>query len=371
MNAMTGRRALLALTVFLLAACNAVTIPTPQVSTPGVATPGATSPTTTTPAASPPPTARTASPSPSPSASAPAPSPSTTAPGSPVVGGRYPDGLPRTLDGSPVLRGKAALAHAAAVVDDTPFLVTGWVTYEPGVRYCPLQPAGDTSWLDDCVQAQLANVAGSVGRTLSKAITFHFALDGLATGPVVVSVRVHDPRAGECGAAAAACDRLMVVQQVVWAGDEATAPHPLSAAAVADVVRSLQPLAQITPFGPGVPATGCGNDLDAATEYAISEPKRVRPIRPYVTRIEIEPSIAARHRALDVAAGARAALRPSAVVCTSFSRTPTRSWSEEYHWLAVANVVLLVRTDHRPSAADRAFIRGLARRLKAAAGMGQ
>lgn len=139
-----------------------------------------------------------------------------------------------------MLRGAAALARAQSAMDDSPFLVVGWVTYLPGPVFCPAQSAGDTSWLHDCVRPAFSDLAGADDATLSAAVTFRFALSGLASGPVVAAVAVHDPRASSCGAATAACDRLMVVQRIVWTGDGAADPQPISVSAVQAVLGSQQ-----------------------------------------------------------------------------------------------------------------------------------
>ena len=65
---------------------------------------------------------------------------------------RYADGIPKAIDGDPVLRAAAALAKAAAATDATPFLVGGWVIYWPGARHCPAM-LGDQPWSRDCAQA--------------------------------------------------------------------------------------------------------------------------------------------------------------------------------------------------------------------------
>ncbi len=288
--------------------------------------------------------------------------------GGPTIGGRYPDGLPSVVDGELVFRGEAALSHARAAVDDTPFLVAGWVTYEPGaVGYgCPWR-SNDPSWLHACLGPAFSDVAGAVDATMARAITFRFALDGLATEPVVASVRVHDPRASTCGTDAAACDGMMVVQQVLWTGDAATTPQPLSLAAVMHALGGLEASPQLVTGNSGL-AFPCADDLPSAEVYYLAAPERVWPL---VTTIEIEPSAAARAQAVAAPPGASGALTHAALVETAFSSTPSGSWSEECRWLAVANVALVVRTHHGPTAADRLFISRLADALQqAAAGEG-
>jgi len=278
---------------------------------------------------------------------------------------RYSDGLPRTIDGAPVLRGAAALAHAQSVTDDTPFLVASWVTWVPGVRFCPLFDDGST-WLRDCERPAVSDLAGAQDPALTDAITFRFVLDQVSTGPIVIRVRVHDPRSSTCGTATAQCDRMMVALGIVWAGDDPTTPRPLSVDAVELALRGLHASATIVPRGSDL-SFPCGDDLAAADVYYLAAPPRVWPL---VTTIEIEPSVAARERALAVTAGASGALSRSALLSTMFSRTPSGSWSEECRWLAISNVALVVRTHHGPTAADRAFLGRLAAALQRAASGG-
>jgi hypothetical protein len=279
-----------------------------------------------------------------------------------AITNRYPDGLPQAIDGAPVLRGAAALAHAQAVTDDTPFLIAGWATWVPGARFCPLFDDGST-WLRDCEQPALSDLAGAQDPVLSDAITFRFVLDQVSTGPIVVRVRVHDPRSSTCGSATPQCDRMMVALGIVWAGDDSTSPRPLSIDAVSRALRGLHATTDIVPSGSDL-SFPCGNDLAGADVYYLAAPQRVWPL---VTTIEIEPSVAARQRALRVPAGASGALTAAALVSTGFSRTPSGSWSEECRWLAVSNVALIVRTHHRPTGADRAFVDRLAAALERAA----
>jgi hypothetical protein len=333
---MTRRVAALALLLVVVAGC--VASPTPSAQTPAVT--GA---------------AGTPTPSPSPGSS----------PGaSAAITDRYPDALPKAIDDTTVLRGSAALARAVAAADDSTFLIGGWVTYLPGPRFCTLKLAGDTSWLHDCVKAGFSDRAGGDDSALTAAITFRFVLAGLSTGPVVAEVEVHDPRAVTCGAAQAACDRLMVVQHLRWTGDAATDPRPLSALAVQGALRTVQPGAELVPHGPTSLISDCGESLAAARVYPVSTDSALVPA---VTLVEIEPSPPARALALPVAPEAAASLTPAALVCTVFATTPKSSLATEYRWLAAENVVLLVRTHDGPTEADRAFMAQLITDLQRAA----
>ena len=131
--------------------------------------------------------------------------PASTSPISPTATpARYGDGLSRFLDGQPVLRGAAALDHARATTDSTAFLVGGWVTNVPGLLiFCPAMPAtGSSPWLFSCGQPAFSDLAGDAQGNLVAAgeLTFHFVdTSRLESGPAILRVHVHDPRAAECG----------------------------------------------------------------------------------------------------------------------------------------------------------------------------
>jgi hypothetical protein len=300
--------------------------------------------------ASPQPTAPTASPS--------------EAPGGSTEGvtRRYADGLPRTVDGQPVLRGAEALAEARSTTDDESFLITGWVSFPQGVRfscdYFNPHPSRNP-WLNDCVRAGFSDVAGSGNRALTAAITFRF-IPYPVMGPVVASVHVNDRRAGQCGAARAQCLRMMVVDHIVLNGDRAFDPRPLRAEMVRRVLHRIQATRDLKPFGANAQLAGCGDFLAAAEIYF----PRPRPLAmTAVIEIEIEPSARARRSALELGAGSANALRPKALLCTGVSSVGGSMAASENRWLAIQNVIVLVRTHHPITAADRAFIVGLAKAL--------
>ena len=226
------------------------------------------------------------SPSPSPIASSgvttesPASTPpaTTLGPGDAAAGARSPDGIPTIVDGRPVLRGQAALDFADEQVDAAPFLVGGWVTYLPGPRFCPLIPNEEAgSWTRDCGPAQFADVAGTDDEKLTAAITFRFVLPGLRTGPVIAEVHVNDPRADECGAARAACDAMMVVERTLWTGDDATAPGPLTAVAVADALTTAQGSRDMRAWGDNSVFKDCGTTLLPPNSSRSTVAMRSRP----------------------------------------------------------------------------------------------
>jgi hypothetical protein len=257
---------------------------------------------------------------------------------------RSPDGIPTIVDGRPVLRGQAALDFADAQADATSFLVGGWVTYYPGTRLCPIVPEDESgSWTRDCGPARFTDVAGTVDEELTNAITFHFVLEGLRTGPVIAEVHVHDPRAGECGAARAACDALMVVERAIWTGDDARAAGPLTAAGIADVLVAAQGSRDMRAMGDGSVFTDCGSELPSAQLFSVESGNALTP---GVTLVELEPTIDAMRRAAPA----------NAVECETQALINGVMTSTDHRWLVVANAALLVRTNGEPTGKDLAFI---------------
>ena len=271
---------------------------------------------------------------------------------------RYEDGLPSVMGDELVLRGQAAIDAAASRTDDAPFLVAGWVEWEGPYRFCTIGPPPDQyTWRSDCQHASFADLAGSSSGPQNDAITFHYALDGLHSGPVVAVVRVHDPRAVDCGSAARSiCEGMMVVQRVVWSGDSTTAAGPLTPAEVRDALARLGVPGQIGDSCSLPPWTGCGvESLPGADIYPIAVGDDVRPA---VTDINIEPTVAALRRALPRDAGVEAALEKSAIVLHAGGKNGFGApwiWVD-YRWLVVDNVALLIRTHSPATASDRRFL---------------
>ena len=301
--------------ILLIAACSPARSPTPVITAPvAIETPESTLP--------------SASPQPSEEA----------------TGERSPDGIPASIDGRPVLRGDGALDFADAQADSSAFLVGGWVTFLPGPRFCPLIPTDEAEWWTrDCLRAQFTDVAGTVDKALTDAVTFRFVFEGLRTGPVIAEVHVHDPRAGDCGAARAACDAMIVVERTVWTGDDATAHGPLTPVAVADLLTTAQGSRDMRAWGEDSGFKDCGSELPSAQLYTVDSGNDRTP---GVTLVELEPSIDAMQRAAPA----------NAIECESTAVANGVATSTDHRWLVVANAALLVRTQGEPTPEDRAFL---------------
>jgi hypothetical protein len=137
----------------------------------------------------------------------------------------YPDGIPTAIDGEPVLRPAQALIRGSSAVDDTRFLVGGWLS-ETGAVPCPTavpQVLGQVCPFDNLA------VGEAPGDT-----TLWWTLvnpDGVRTpaaGPVVFRVHAHDKRDAECPPAMKPnCDSKIVIDEVVWTpGEPASSAVP-------------------------------------------------------------------------------------------------------------------------------------------------
>ena len=279
--------------------------------------------------------------------------------------GRYDDGLPRGIGGQPVLRGADAIARAQATTDTSSFLVGGWVTRRWGPSSCPVQLAGQETWSFECGAPTFADLAGTVDGTLGGAITYRFAMDGLATGPVVVSAHVHDPRALECSPDPAICDGMMVVERIVWAGDSATDPSRLSPADVAAALRSVDPARSMTPVGPDASPTTCAPLVPGAASYVVL--RATDETAPVVMYVAVATDRQALVRAVPVAEGTTGALSPKARICATVTggASNPNSTSTVERWLTFDNVALIVSIHAIPTTADRAYLDRLTAALTA------
>lgn len=305
---------------------------------------------------------------PSPRASAPTPTSSPPPLGTGEITARYDDGMPRVIGDQPVLRGQAAVDFAATRTDDAPFLIAGWVDYIGGQRYCAMGPQPDRySWRTDCVAAGIADRAGTRDSALAAAVTFHYALDGLRTGPVVAVVRVHDPRASDCGSEVRTiCESMMVVQRVTWSGDAATVSGPLTPDGVRTALARLGLAREMGTSCTVPPWAGCGVErLPSADAYPFAV---ADDLATGVIAIDIEPTPEALQRALPQAPGVDAAMKKGAIVTHAGSKLGFGApwvWRDD-RWLVVGNVALLVRTHSPATSGDRTLMERLVAALRIA-----
>jgi hypothetical protein len=267
-----------------------------------------------------------------------------------AAAGRFEDGLPRSVAGQPVHRGSEAIAFAATVGDTASFLVGGWFTQSVGGFRCPAELPGHRDWRNDCGRPGFSDTAGTFDGAMYAVITFRFSGGEPASGPVAVSVHVHDPRAADCTPDPTICDRMMVVDGVVWSGDAATDPVGLTTDKVAAALRSVDAAFATKPLGPGVSPRDCWSGIPGGTSLVVSG-GHVGP--PSVTYVGIAPNALARARAVPD----RPVFDPKAVMCRDITvGAPNDPDNHVVRWLAYDNVALLVTTHTSPTAGDRAFI---------------
>jgi len=146
--------------------------------------------------------------------------------------GSWPGGIPRSIDGQPVLVGLEAQQRIAAAGDDTSFLVggpwfdgpsicSGGLTFDPDPN--PLAVGGCPRY----------RVEGLPRLLFPSTLTIS---EGL--GPIVLRVHTRDPRASTCRNVES-CRQVDVVDAVAWAGDDATRSAPF------DVARAMADLQTI------------------------------------------------------------------------------------------------------------------------------
>jgi hypothetical protein len=149
--------------------------------------------------------------------------------------------------------GLAAAVHADATTDSTPFLVGGWFN-DASVFTCSGGGSigrDPSPLLSGCATG--IGPASPPGDLASVGLTGHVFWDGhklpTGRGPTIVRVHTHDARATRCRAdSKAACEAVLVVQEVLWTGDAWTQTSPVS---VADAAQTLGSLNIITSFPTG------------------------------------------------------------------------------------------------------------------------
>lgn len=181
----------------------------------------------------------------SPSSIAESPSPQVSAAVS-LDASRYDDGIPRTFEGQPVLRGQAAIDAANASTDASPFLVAFWAGKEPQLRSCKAMGLDDNA---EYLCGGMINVGDQPGvRSFELGMALRVDTDAVAPALVIARVHTHDTALMNCPASyAAGCVHTMVGEAIVWHGDAETAPGPTTVAqAGAAFGVSATPMAGVT-----------------------------------------------------------------------------------------------------------------------------
>ncbi len=172
-------------------------------------------------------------------------SPRTPGPSPSPIEERYPDGIPSSLNGEAVFR-PLDVAAGRTGSEATSYLLGGWSTPGRFARSCPVVPAGNAAsvLIPPCGGWRIGEtplvpepaLGSSVG------VVIEDVSGPMPRGPVVLRVHTDDPRAASCPAAMRArCQAAIVVDEVVWVGQEdpVAATAPLRADQVADALRTV------------------------------------------------------------------------------------------------------------------------------------
>jgi hypothetical protein len=250
---------------------------------------------------------------------------------------RYDDGIPRTWQGQPVLRGQAALDFAKADTDTTPFLVAFWTDY-PDLMNCNAQPQFD----NDCEgMGDIGDEPGVPFGTLGAALHMLPTHIGTVTpGPMIVRAHTHDPKALACTTdRLASCAAVMVIDEILWTGDQATAAHPIT---VSQVVAAFGGVTGLT-----FPSNMFVGDLPGAPQVFFPGPGPW-----FEGAAAVFPSAETLAAAFpDVAAHGESDSFPVNSILdglTGGGSDPNRGpgvFTFKYHWLARGNVLVGIRYD--------------------------
>jgi hypothetical protein len=244
---------------------------------------------------------------------------------------RYDDGIPRTFQGEPVLRGQAAIDAAKASTDSTPFLVAFWAGIDLP-RSCPAN--GCVVGMDD-----VGDQPGVVDRALESVLAVDTT--AVAPGPVIARVHTHDASLAGCiPAEGVTCEQIMVGEAIVWQGDEATAPAPTSVAQAA-AAFGISTKVGVVCAGEQLPGV-------MTLQYPAADPSGMTGGAEAV--VAVFPSVAALAAAApDAAAHGESDQAPTGTMdCAHTGTDPLRGngiYSFKVDWLARGNVLVGVQYD--------------------------
>jgi hypothetical protein len=241
---------------------------------------------------------------------------------------RYRDGIPSLVDGQPVLR-QEPLSHPFPV-DDTSFLVGGWLLHVEAVRLC----LEATPALDPCANPVLSRTPLERPDALSIAL----GTIRLEEGPVVLRVHRNDPRATDCPAdLRPACRDALAVEAVMWTDDEVSRTGPIGTIHVMRRLASLVPGFELTPIGSPIdPPMAGDNPCDPGYPVQTWTTPGLR-----VAQILVFPAVAAREAVDDnFTASGWFGTRPYGTTCGFM----TDSFSSHV-WVTGHNVMVAVVVD--------------------------
>ncbi len=179
----------------------------------------------------------------------------------------FPDGIPRVIDGQPVLRPAAALARAATATDDRPFLVGGW-TVGYVIPSCALsvRPTPTSPLAPRCPGGWTLGETPGPGTGAANLWNHLRDIGGIPLpvdpGAVVIRVHAHDPAAAQCAPGIrTACEQALVIEAVVW--QAASAARPSTAAPTGSPEQTILAPCE-TALGPTVLAKGLAEQIIAS-----------------------------------------------------------------------------------------------------------
>ena len=251
---------------------------------------------------------------------------------------RYTDGIPRTIGGEPVRRAAEAVGLAEAAVDDRPFLIGGWLWIDPVIS-CPMIPGDQPLLASRCPSARLDDTPlGKDG--------FVPVLDGtsVASGPVVLRVHARDRRATRCPVGdRRECATSLVVEEVVWSGDDRTTTKPLSVFHVLNRLRNEIPDLTLEPLDDRA-MTDCDPGLPSQAWWASDH---------RLGYVLVFPSVEAREAAQgNFGASSLKGTTQDGDTCMVLFDA-----AFAWHWVAGANVMVEVQENHGgPTAEQRRLI---------------
>ena len=138
--------------------------------------------------------------------------------------------VPSSIDGQPVLRGKAFVDRVNQATDATSFLVGGWTPTTPEVYFCPFIPApspgvsfnpaaealcGGLWFLDTPGDPQGALRGSPPWVAVRIAVVTTVPAWG---APFVMRVHVQVPTASRCPVGTTACQRTVIEESLAWQG---------------------------------------------------------------------------------------------------------------------------------------------------------
>jgi WD40 repeat protein len=276
---------------------------------------------------------------------------------------RYDDGIPRTWEGQPVLRGQAAIDAANASTDESSFLVAFWAGIELP-HSCTAMSAGDNARYLCGGMGDVGDQPGVISSALGKALRVDTS--EVAPGPVIARVHTHDPSMMTCPAAyASGCEHTMIGEAVVWHGDAATAPEPTTVAqAAAAFGISTKPVAGICEsYLPGAVVL----QYPASTSGSMSGWEGVVAVFPSAAAVAAADPDAAAYGESDVAP-------VGSMGCDHGGTDPLRGagfFSFKDRWLARGNVLAAVQYDTSVGPENDVFVTQVRAKLATLSSAGQ